>query len=270
MEGTLTLKLIQYPRLEAPEEMLVAAEKYERKFAIRFNSLTYFSKALLETLHRLDDPSKVPSNVTIASRTDETILTDMDTLTRIANDGSLTIAQREKYFSALKNIYHKLPARLDEASRDKSTLLVGIEREGRILAESMDLLPKNHSLHPHAKRIPYESGLLVGLSELPQLQAFSKCTIIDGAIASGATIISFIERLRQTSSSFSIYSAHSSMEGLMAITRYGASADLDISITVGHATAGMNAKFYAVDPDDENKLVIGDIGDTISKLETSE
>ena len=259
---------IQYPRLSVSGEMLTAAEEYEKRFAIQFDSLTYFSKTLLEELHRLDDHTEVPSSVTIASMIDETILSDMDTLTRIANSRSLTTAQREDYFLAIKKIYGKLPARLDEVYGDKSVLFVGIEREGRILAESMNLLPANHNLHPHAKRIPYLHGLLVGISEFPQLQRYSQCIIIDGAIASGATIISVIEKLRQVSSFFKIYSAHSSIEGLMGITRYGAAANLDISITVGHATTGMNAKFYAIDPANENKVVIGDIGDTISNLES--
>lgn len=266
-EEILKLHPIQYPYLSVSGEMLIAAQEYEKRFAIQFDSLTYFSKTLLKELHQLDDYMEVPPNVTIASLIDETILSDMEILTRIANSGLLTTTQREDYFLAIKRIYGKLPARLDEVYGDKSVLFVGIEREGRILAESMNLLPANHNLHPHAKRIPYLHGLLVGITEFPQLQKYSQCIIIDGAIASGATIISVIENLRQVSSIFKIYSAHSSLEGLMGITRYGLAANLDIGIIVGHATIGMNANFYAIDPVDESKVVIGDIGDTISNLE---
>jgi uracil phosphoribosyltransferase len=266
-EGNLKLRIMHYPRPSAPAKMRAAAEEYERKFGIRLDTLTYFSKALLEELHRLDEGAEVPHNITIASRTDASILEDMATLTRIANGGRLTTAERTDYFLALKRIYGKLPARLGEASQDRDALFVGIEREGRILAESMSLLPANHNLHPHAKRIPYLHGLLVGVSELPQPRTYSRCIVIDGAIASGATLISVIEKLRGACSSFSIYSAHSSLEGLLGIARYGDASGLDVSVTVGHATAGMNAKFYAVDPADKSKVVIGDVGDTISNLE---
>jgi hypothetical protein len=261
------LRPAHYLRAEAPREMLIAAEQYEKKFGISFDSLTYFSKDLFNRLHQTEgDVPQVPDNVTIASLSDETILDDMQALSQVANSGSVSTTQRERYFSALKNIYSKLPSRPDLAIQDESTLFVGIEREGRILAESMGWLPTTHNLHPDAKRIPFNSGLLVGLGKFPLLQRYSRCFIIDGAIASGATIITVIEKLRPLIHAFNIYSVHSPYEGLHAVTRYGESESLNISITVGHATTGINAKFYAVDPTDPARVVVGDLGDTISDL----
>lgn len=131
----------------------------------------------------------------------------------------------------------------------------------------MGWLPIGHSMNPHAKRIPYEGGLIVGLSAFPQFINYDRCMIVDGAIASGATLIAIIEKLRSITSTFYIYSVHSSYEGLRAITRYGLSANVNITITVGHATTGMNAKYYAVYPDNTKRVVVGDLGDTISEIE---
>src|SRR5205814_5394949 len=131
-------------------------DAYEKRFGIRFATLTYFSKKLLDELHKADgDPTEALGNVTIASHKDKTILDDIRILSQIANSTSITITQRQRYLSALKHVYGKLPARPDEASRDKRTLCIGIEREGRILAQTMGWLPAGHNLHPHAKRIPY-------------------------------------------------------------------------------------------------------------------
>ena len=67
--------------------------------------------------------------------------------------------------------------------------------------------------------------------------------------------------------SFQIYTVHSTCEGLRAIVRYGELLGLHIGITAGHATSGMNGKFYATVPGDPSKLMVGDLGDTISFLE---
>jgi uracil phosphoribosyltransferase len=257
-----------YARAEAPNPMQAAAEKYENRFEIRFDSLTYFSRDLLSNLHRPGtDITVVPDNVTIASRSDKRILHEVAVLSEVANSLSPTNDDRAAYFAALKNIYINLPTRPDEATQDEHTLFVGIEREGRILAESLEWLPSSHNLHPHAKRVPFESGLLVGLSKFPSLRPYARCFIIDGAIASGSTLITVIEKLRPVTSTFDIFSVHSPYEGLQALARYGNSQNLKLKITVGHATAGMNAKFYAVDSADPAKLIVGDIGDTISELD---
>jgi hypothetical protein len=266
-ETVAELRPAHYLLSEAPRDMVIAAKKYEERFHIEFASLTYFSRSLLDELHQpANGLTLAPSRVTIASHADKTILEDIEILSQIANHTQPTIPMRKSYFSALKSIYSKLPARPDEDSRDEHTLCVGIEREGRILAESMHWLPPSHSLNPHAKRIPYEDGLVIGLNEFPLLPPYTSCIIIDGAIASGTTIISVIEKLRSVTSCFYIYSVHSTYEGIRAITRYCLSARLKLKITVGHATSGISNKFYAVDPTSTKRLVVGDLGDTISDL----
>jgi hypothetical protein len=243
--------------------MLFAAEAYERRYKIRFETLTYFSTSLLNELHRAHgDPTRTPENVTVASRLDATILQDIDVLSDVANSNNVMFDDRVRYFSALKRIYGKLPTR--EASTGGQTLCVGVEREGGILAEAMGWLSVGHGIRPDAKRIPYKSGLLVGLSEMPPLQPYLRCLIIDGAIASGATLITLIEKLRPVIASFHINSVHSSYEGIRAVTRFCRSKSVDLTIEVGHATAGINSKYYAVDPADTTRTVVGDLGDMIS------
>jgi hypothetical protein len=261
------LRPLMYARAETPREMLAAAEKYESKFDIIFDTVTFFSKELLSKLHELGpNVMVVPDNVTIASRTDETIFQDMEVLSRVANNESATNEQRGEYFAALKSIYSKLPSRPDDATQDERTLFVGIEREGRILAESLGWLPASHNLHPHAKRVPFDDGLLVGLSEFPPLSDYSRCFIIDGAIASGSTILAVIEKLLPVTSTFNIFSVHSPYEGLQALARYGKSQRLQLNVSVGHATVGMNKQFYAIDSNHPSKVIVGDLGDTISEL----
>lgn len=261
------LRPVHYLLDEATVEMLEAAAKYEKRFKIKFASLTYFSQALLNELHRSEsDPIDVPGNVIIASLTDKTILLEMETLKGIANLPTLTTDQRSCYYSSLINIYHQLPSRPEKLAEDKEVLCVGPEREGRIVSEALGCNPDGHWLHPQAKRVFWEGGLIVGLGEFPSLAQYKHCLIIDSAIASGSTIIAIIEQLRAITSSFYIYSVHSSYEGLRAITRYGVAAGINITITVGHATLGMNDKFYATSSDGSQQLILGDVGDTISEL----
>src|SRR5688500_10307052 len=75
-----------YTRTEAPREMLYAAEAYEKKYGIHFETLSYFSTMLLNELHRSEgDPTKVSENVIVSSLTDKTILKDIDVLSEIVN-----------------------------------------------------------------------------------------------------------------------------------------------------------------------------------------
>jgi hypothetical protein len=265
-ERVVKLTPVRYMRFEAPQEMQLAAEQYEKKFGVKFDSLTFLSESLLRELHRVESKSELPGNIEIASESDSTILADIEELSSVANSASTDASQRGHYFATLKAIYKKLKSNPEPSIQDEDILFVGIEREGRILAKSLGWLPSK-GLHPHAKRIPFEGGLLVGLSEIPDLEAYFKAIIIDGAIASGATIISIIDKLRPLISSFSVYSVHATYEGLNAINRYCEKTGLNISITVGHATHGLNKKFYAVDSINTKMMVVGDLGDTISEFD---
>ncbi len=250
-----------------PKEMYGAVRKYQEKFQVCFNTLTYFPQSLLNELHqKATDSVELPSNLVIASLKEQSILEDVQILSRIANKPHLCTSDRELYLNTLKCIYKKLPYQPTELAVKQDTLCVGIEREGQILATALQCLPVGRSLKPHAKRIPYDGGILVGLSSISKINMYSRCLIIDGAIASGSTLISLINELRSVSSSFHIYSAHSTLEGLLAIYSYFKNSNLDIHIVVGDASGNLNKKYYAVDSKAVKQLVVGDLGDTIAPI----
>lgn len=263
--------LLQYPRGKAPASMQAAAERFEEQFGTRFSTLHSFPKDLLLELHRSSgDPGPVPGDVVIASRSDPTVLGDIEALGRVANSSSIRQEDRVEYLEALKKIYSKLPRRPDQECRDPGTLCIGVHREGSKLAHAMHWLPEGRSFCPNAKRIPFEGGLIVGLTDFPVFPPYERCVIVDGAIASGATTMSIMEELRGTTSEFHVYSVHGPYEGLRAIMRFGELRDLKVVLTVGHATQGINDHFYAVDPRDPRRVVVGDLGDTISDLPDEE
>jgi uracil phosphoribosyltransferase len=85
--------------------------------------------------------------------------------------------------------------------------------------------------------------------------------IVDGAIASGSTVMAIIDRLQRIAPEFHIFSVHATYEGVWAISSLAASCGVKVAITVGHATAGLNDHFYAVDS--TGRQQVGDLGDTI-------
>ena len=250
-------------------DMWDAARKYEKRFSVKFDTLTHFSKALLKELHRTTNlPDSFFGSIRIVSEDDRQIRDLIDNLTDIANPPGQSVELRKKYFRILKEIYSRFPRTPHDVVRlSEDVLCIGVQREGRILADAMGWFVSNQRFTPDMKRVPFRDGLLVGLSEIPEYRRpFAGVVIVDGAIASGATVITLIERLRAKCDSFHVFSVHSGYEGLRAITRYCDSVGVDISITVGHATHGINQKFYAVVAGDDDKVVVGDLGDTISDL----
>lgn len=217
-----SIALSIFNRDELPGTMLEAAKPYENKFGDHFETFLYFSKELFGQLHDPGaDPLWLPAEVTVASQSDPTILTEMEIFRKVANAPLLTAKMKRDYYAALLAIYKKLPRQPQKMALDAGTCCVGIEREGRILAEAIGCLPPERSLTPHAKRIPYEGGLLVGWwCKSPPVQRYENCVIIDGAIASGATLMATLMQLKRIADSFHIYSIHGPCEGLRAIVTF--------------------------------------------------
>jgi hypothetical protein len=257
-------------RPEVLAEMVQTASDYEHSHDIKFASLTQFSRSLLKELHSPEELNHgVYGEVQIVSNTDATVLDCMDRLTRIANSPCLSPDDRREFFNSLMDMYVKFPRTPIDLCRDHpDTLCIGIRREGHILCEKMNWYASEYSFSPELKRIPFHGGLLVGSTDLTSAPSCSRIAIVDGAIASGATIITLIERLRDIAhlDEVHVFSVHSGLEGLNAITRYCRSIRVRVSITVGHATRGINAKFYAIDAAAPSRLIVGDLGDTISDL----
>ncbi len=254
-----------YSAIDTPQDMAAAAKVLEQRFDIEFTVLLHFKQGLLHSLQSANgSPEDLPEGAFVASRSDPGVLELFGELTWIANSGTLTVEKRRRYLAALQAIYRRLPGSPLDWMSDPGALFVAPEREGRILAETLGWLPSGRSLRPHVKRIHYGDDLVVGLGDFVPSRRASRCILIDGAIASGATLISLIERLRAFTEYFSIYSVHATCEGLRCILAYGREAGVKISITVGHATPGINRHFYAVGSD--GRVMVGDLGDTIAPL----
>ena len=257
-----SVRLIQqFSRSQAPHEMQRAANSFEARFGIKFDTLTYFPKAAFDALHSSGQLGRM---VTVASTTTPAIRTHVDTLGRIANNPSATRIDRSNYFSALREIYQRLTKKPNEVVTDKGTLVVAPEREGRILAQSLGCLPAGRSLKPHAKRIAFEGGLLVGSAGAAAVKPYARCVLIDGAIASGATLMALVKQLKPRTSSFHVFTAHSAAAGRRALVRFAETLDVNLDVNVGDVGGELNSKFYAMDPTD--RYVVGDLGDHISDL----
>lgn len=265
LEAQLGINLEQLQRAEIRREMETDVHKFEDRFHLRFETFTYFRSIALKKLHSSSAAVEnlLRDSATLDHPSYAAIKVELGVLTRVANLQRITTSDRTAYFEALRSIYQKLPTSPTEHRQDGSVLFVGVEREGRILAQVLRCLPEGHFITPHAKRIPHKKGLLVGINGLNVTRLYQRCTIIDGAIASGATIITMMHGLKDVVRAFHIFSAHATLEGLRGILRYALSQDLTVCFTVGHITSGIDDHFYAVLPDDPARLVVGDLGDTI-------
>jgi hypothetical protein len=263
------VKMNLLQRAEATPAMDEAVAALENQFGVRFEALAVFSQAMLRKLHSDASGESLYSGIRIASECDPRIIELTNNLTELANQETLNLAGRQRYLDTLLQIYRRLD--LDAASiADRSdTLVVGIEREGRILAERIGCLLPGRGLRPQAKRVHFDGGLVVGIGGLGRgadLGTYDHCIVIDGAIASGATQLTLLEHLQDRAARFSIFSAHATVEGLRSIGCYAEDAGIDLQVTVGHATPGLNEHFYAVLSSDPSRLVVGDLGDTIDPL----
>lgn len=259
-----TLK--QIARSEADARVLVAASRLEKRFSLQFDVFTEFTYDMLAQLHA--SGSDVDSDVSeILDRSPAGIDHWKKVLGVLANAKTLTPGDRALYFAALLSIYQQLSYHAVESRGDVKTLFVGIEREGRILAESLGWLPPGHSLAPHAKRIRNDSGLLVGTCGVDVHGDFDECVLVDGAIASGATLIGVMESIRQRTDCdlYRVLSVHGTIEALRALVRYSSAKGLKLLVDVGYTTSGLNRDFYAVEEDGATK-VVGDLGDIIAPL----
>jgi SAM-dependent methyltransferase len=249
-----------YPFDGAPAAMRESAAAFRARFHIDFETLTYFPERLLHDVHREDvDEAELMRRVIIASQRDPEVLQAFEVLSRVANLPAPSLADRADYFAALTSVYSRLP---DQPVPGAEQLIVAPEREGRILADSLGWLRRGRHQAPHAKRIPYAHGLLVGIGGLQPVANVERIVVVDGAIASGATIVALLDLLARPGMAVDVYSVHAAREGLRAVVRYGARAGLSIRVHVGHVTDGLSPKFYAVDAE-HGGLVVGDLGDTI-------
>jgi hypothetical protein len=249
---------------DAPPDLAALAAEYEQAYGVRFGSLTVLPAGYLQSLHTIRRET-LPASFRVASDGNGAIAKIVDALTAVANLDLLTVPMRLAYRDALEQIYRSIGI---EGARDRfaDALWVAPEREGRILAERLGCLSAAHTMTPIAKRMPYRGGVAVGLDGVQGSRRFSDCMIVDGAIASGATLIALIEHLKERVDRFRIYAAHSTVASLHGLAAYAALGGIDLSVNLGHASGVLNASFYAVIDGVPDRVVVGDLGDTIAGL----
>ncbi len=251
-------------RERLPVDLNELVSDYEHTYGASFSSISVLSAGYLRTLHAPRHHT-LPLTFKVASLEQPEVERLADSLATIANDKDLTKAKRLVYRDTLENIYRLIGI---DAARERfsNALWVAPEREGRILAERLGCLSVAYSVAPTAKRMPYRGGIAVGVDMPPVAQTFSDCVIVDGAIASGATLIALIERLKGTAQRVWVYAAHCTVASLCGLATYAEAAGVDLHVVVGHTSGVLSAKFYAVSTLDSSQLMVGDLGDTISEL----
>ena len=244
-------------RSAAQEDMSKATEVYEACFDTYFETLTVLTgKNLTE---RAD--SRLFADVVSELPRTEWSDSVFSELRRIANLNSPT-AERERFNQFLVDVYGRLDN--TDVVSDDATLVVAPQREGAALAQALGWLTTNKSTTPEAKRIPFDGGLLVGLLGLPQnLSEFSRVVIVDGAVASGATVMAIIDQLGAAGiRDFRLLSVHGTEAGISNIIRLVRNWHAMIRISIGRISGVLNDYFYAIDPTSGAQLV-GDLGERI-------
>ncbi len=252
-------------RESAPPPIDSALAEFEARYSIHFARYALYSKAFLEELHHAPTATDAKTRVQVATERNPALLHHFAIFSEVANAEEPSAELRGRYFDGLRAIYATLDQTPARFLADSGVAFVAPEREGRILAQKMGWQPAGRSFHPNAKRIPYEGGLLVGLTEFHAERRFDRVEIIDGAIASGSTLMAVMECMATSSRVFDIYSVHATAEGLRALSGFARIRKLDLTVFVGHVTAGLDDHYYATDSD-SSRLVVGDLGDTISDL----
>lgn len=241
-----------------------AIDALAAKYQVIFETVTRFPLPTLNILHAEGD-HPLPGTFTVGSEREPSIVSDIDTLTAIANMSTPLLADRNAYLEALLSIYRKMPVTVPKHALGlDDTLCIAPEREGRILARALGLLPSSRSCTPHAKRILVDAEMLVALGELSVPAGIRRCVIIDGAIASGVTIMTMILKMAPGIREWHVVSAHAAESSLRALARFAALAGIDLHLTVGHSSGLLDGRFYAMSRGSRPQPVIGDVGDMIS------
>lgn len=235
-----------------------AVANYERKYGISFQNISHFTEDGLKELHEIAGVPSVPPGFTVLSDDEPKILSSIQHLNEVANAPQLFDASRKSYLEALLHVYRAMPS-LPEG---RGSLLIGPEREGALLAKQLGAPDRfTNTWLPHAKRIKYQGGLLVGVSRLVETAFDGSALVIDGAIASGATLIGLMMALSPKIRKVEIRAVHATSEGLWAIERCARRMEVQVQGYVGHVVQGLDHRYYATDPSGPGRVAVGDLGD---------
>ncbi|WP_432142388.1 hypothetical protein [Streptomyces sp. bgisy084] len=255
-----TAHLLDRPGL--PPEARRTVDDFEKEHDTYFSHLVHFGPELLESLHT---PGPLPGNISVASAVRPDVTERMATVTAVANLPHQQHADRTRYLQALLDIYGMLPVPPAHRASAWGTTVIAPEREGRILAERLGVMPQRQGWTPQAKRMPVGGGLLVGVDEWLPSQA-DRLVIIDGVVASGVTLMALMQLTVRPGADVEIFTCHSTQQGALALARYAEQLQVSLTLHVGQVSGALNEKFYAVRPDAPEQVVLGDVGDTISPV----
>ncbi|MDO0928747.1 hypothetical protein QQY24_26265 [Streptomyces sp. TG1A-8] len=237
-------------------------ERHEERYGTRFQQLIHFDRRALGSLHA---PGTLPDTVRVASGTRPDVIDRMATVTSVANLPEPRHADRDRYLRALLDIYAMLPVQAADAASLPGAAVLAPEREGRILAELLGVIPHDRCWTPQAKRMPAEGGLLVGVDgRLPA--AADRLVIVDGVVASGVTLMAMMRLAAAPGAVIDVFTCHATEEGALALVRCAQQLGLTLTLHAGHVSGVLNDTFYSVDPGAPATLLLGDIGDTISPV----
>lgn len=249
-------------RTGLPPQTRQTVDEFEKEHDTYFSHLVHFDPQLLESLHA---PGALPDTIRVASAGVPAVSERMSTVTEVANLPEQREADRSRYLQALLDIYGMLPVQAQHSASAPGTTVIAPEREGRILAECLDVLPRQRGWTPHAKRMPVAGGLLVGVDEWLPSQA-DRLVIVDGVVASGVTLMTMLQLTLRPGADVEIFTCHSTRQGALALARYAEQLKVSLTLHVGHVSGALNGKFYAVEPDAPDQVLLGDVGDTISPV----
>ncbi|MER6299753.1 hypothetical protein ABT247_09275 [Kitasatospora sp. NPDC001539] len=251
-------------RADLPTETRDAVAGFEKHYDTYFGHLVHFSAPTLAALHR---SGPLPDTVRVASTHHPAIADAMATIAEIANLPAPRPADRTRYLRALLDIYAHLPVQAAQRAAEPGTAVIAPEREGRILADHLGITDQHRRWTPQAKRIPLADGLVVGVDEWLPSRA-ERVVIVDGVVASGVTLMAMMQLALRPGATVDVFTCHSTHQGALALGRHAEHLGLHLTLHVGHISGVLNHKYYAVSPDDDAHLVLGDVGDTIAPVAT--
>ncbi|MGP9822064.1 HD domain-containing protein [Salinarimonas sp. NSM] len=252
---------------ETPDAREIA-RGFEERYGCAFARLVRFPAGLLDALHApvagaaeaLEGPTFA---CTVASALDPAVVDLVERMTRLAGHGTPSRDDHRAYLDAVLSIYDRLRGGMRYLCALEDSVCIAPEREGRILAQRLGCLPPGRGIAPHAKRMTDGGDLLVGHDlAAGAVAGHARAVVIDGAIASGATLMALVEEIRGTVDEVHVFAAHAASSALAALARYSAGAGVRLSVNVGHVSGALGPGRYALHPD--GRKVVGDLGDLIA------
>jgi putative hydrolase of HD superfamily len=205
------------------------------------------------------------SRVEIASWGDTAIAPSIRRLGAIARQPRHDSADRAAYRTILLDIYRALPLEVEALVGAGDTLVVAPRREGYLLAHDLDWLPQGRHIAPHAKRFKHDGGMVVGHDLVTPAQDYNCCVLVDGAIASGVSLMAMMIELAPRVRRFVVLTVHATGVAINALRHLAAQLERPLELYAGDVSGELNEAYYAVVPESSPpQVVVGDLGDMIA------